>query len=437
MRNLKSIASCGGPRYLLDMLRAGTIALACGLAWATSAGAAPIPREEFLWRAALGGDVTNGGLYRVRVPGDVSDGSRAFPSDVRVLDEVGAEWPFFVWKPEGRRSGGGFRVEPFPPLEFEQPARHVRQEFSVLPRRGDDALHSRVVITTAGRDFVRRAELLGSEDRTNWILLADGYLLDQPRDIRLSNRVLEYGATNLPFLQVRIYPSARNGREALQVQSVEVLPEAAEESRAALVSPRPIDVPPEDLKVGVQTIEYDLGHRNLPVVRLRIEAADSDFARPLKVFGRNSETNAWRWVADGGIHRMGDQVRTAVDVGHATYRFLKVELYHYEQAPLAVTNILAEVEPVFLVLEAASARRAHVYFGCSTFSLPRYDLQRRVTDEEILAAPMLELERRQRNPSRLAHNLGAYGRWLGAMALGVLGILVVIVLVNWVRRRFA
>lgn len=420
---------------MYDMSRAGIIALVAGWLAMGPAVAAPIPREDFSWRSLLRGALTNGRLYRVRVTGDVSDGSRAFPSDLRVMDDAGEEWPFFVWKPEGRRVGGGFQVRRLTGGLQEEPARHVRQDLEVTRRRPDDtALHSRVVITTAGRDFVRRTEVLGSVDRTNWILLADGYLLDQPRDIRLSNRVIQYGATNLPFLQLRIYPSVRSGREEVVLQEVEVLPDAAMESQADLVTLQP--VPAEDLKVGVQTLQYDLGYRNLPVIRLRLDAVDQDFARPLKVFGRNTATNAWRWVADGGIHRMGDQVRNSVDLGNATYRHLKVELYHYEQPPLTVTNAVVEVEPVYLVLEAGAGRPAYVYFGAATFSLPRYDLQRRATEEEILAAPLIELEARARNPSRLAHSLRAYGRWLGVLALGVLGILTLIVIVNWVRRRF-
>jgi hypothetical protein len=138
------------------------------------------------------------------------------------------------------------------------------------------------------------------------------------------------------------------------LQHVEVLPDAEAEVQADQLALAPMEVPREDLKVGVQTLQYDLGYRNLPVIRLRLDTADRDFARPLKVFGRNTATNSWRWVADGGIHRMGDQVRSAVDLGNATYRYLKIELYHYEQPPLTVTGVVAELEPVFLVVEAAS-----------------------------------------------------------------------------------
>lgn len=288
-----------------------------------ASAAEPLPQDAFAWRAPVRGAVTNGGLYRVKVPGHVLDGSRAFPADLRIFDRAGNEWPFYVWKSRAERNG---RAAP---------------------------------------------------------------------------------------------PDGTNG--------------AGTAARALA----PMDVPREDLKSGVQTLVLDVGHRNVPVIRLRLETADAEFACPLKVYGRNMATNSWRWVADGGIHRLDGQVRDAVEIRDATYRYLKVELYHYEQPPPAVTNVLAEFREIVLVTEALSGLRAHAYVGAAAVSLPRYDLQRRTSDEEVLAAPWAEFGPRERNPTRLARTLQAYGRWLGAMALAVMGILGAFVALKWMRHRAA
>lgn len=65
------------------------------MALAHGAVAAP-DRKDFRWRAPVLEPVQSGLLYRAILPLHVFDGSRAFPADVRLLDEHGAEWPFFI-----------------------------------------------------------------------------------------------------------------------------------------------------------------------------------------------------------------------------------------------------------------------------------------------------------------------------------------------------
>lgn len=416
---------------------ATSLVLLTAAGW-TLAPAATLPLETFAWRAPLRGSFTNGALYRLKVPLDVLDGSRAFPADLRILDREGHEWPFYVWRAGALREQMRPRVEWLETRAQEPPARAVQVDLRVHPARAAAALrHDRVLVVTSGQDFVRRVEILGSDDRAAWRPLGEGHLVDEPRDARLGNRLIEYGATNVPYLRVLVYPSARNAQEVITVRSIDVLPAEAGELAEQRQPLARLAVPAEDLKVGVQTLEYDVGFQNLPLQRLRMEAADETYARPVKVFGRNIATNAWRWVADGGLHRMDGQVRSSVDLREAPYRFLKVELYHYEQSPLTVTSAVVELEPSFIIFEAQEGARPYLYFGASRFMLPRYDLPRRATEAEILAAPACEAGPRQRNPSRLARSLRQYGRWMGAAALGVFGILGALVLVNVIRRRIA
>lgn len=189
---------------------------------------------------------------------------------------------------------------------------------------------------------------------------------------------------------------------------------------------------PKEQKQGVQTLLLDVGVRNRPLQMLRLFASDTNFALPAKVFGRNAETNSWRWVGDGGVHRMEDQVREAIALRGCAYRWLKVELYHYEGAPLNVTNVTAEATPNYFIFEAQGEDRPFIYFASSTHVLPYYNLQKKTTERDVAEASLVELGRRQMNPQRLAIGLGRYGHWLTVAAGVVVGALVLIVVV----RRF-
>ncbi|MCS6770506.1 MAG: DUF3999 domain-containing protein [Kiritimatiellae bacterium] len=57
--------------------------------------AAPDP-SIYKWRAPILEPVVSGSLYRAMVPLHLFDGSRAFPADLRLIDENGEDVPFFI-----------------------------------------------------------------------------------------------------------------------------------------------------------------------------------------------------------------------------------------------------------------------------------------------------------------------------------------------------
>lgn len=81
-------------------MRGSRWAFGIWLGVAAVAAAAPSV-HEFTWRAEIRGTWGNGDLCSVPVDAGVLAHCRAFPMDVRIVDDSGAEWPFFV-----RRDGG-------------------------------------------------------------------------------------------------------------------------------------------------------------------------------------------------------------------------------------------------------------------------------------------------------------------------------------------
>lgn len=195
--------------------------------------------------------------------------------------------------------------------------------------------------------------------------------------------------------------------------------------------------PPDEGSVseGIQRVYFDVGHRFLPLRTLSLESSDDSFARAVKVFGRNHPTNQWRWMADGGIHRLPGRERLQIDLNHSRYRYLKVEVFNYEEPRLAIDGAQVGVESQFLITQPAGPGRAHLYFGSSLYLLPRFELQHRAGKAAIESAQPAEFGSRQRNPHRLLHEVWAYGRLLGSILLGAAALFVALVLLK--RRRAA
>ena len=152
---------------------------------------------------------------------------------------------------------------------------------------------------------------------------------------------------------------------------------------------------------------------------------------PVKVFGRNDATNLWRWVADGGVDRVDGRVRSAVPLHGAAYRYLRIDV-DAPEIPIDALLVEAWATPERIVFEAAGDSPAWLYVGGDDVPFPRFDLQHRLSPEQIENAQPCQLGKRRANPYRVVVVLRQYGWWMGGVAAGVL---VVFATVTWARRR--
>ncbi len=404
----------------------------CGVA----AHAAGDLREEFAWRQTLDGDFAEGGLYRLAVPGAIFDGCRAFPDDLRIIDETGQQWPFFLWTPSEKQD---VRVVPSQTLNasvVEKPDRYLRQDLRIAPdpETGRPREHNQVILRTPGRDFIRRVEVYGKEGEAPWAFLGSGYLVDYSRDARAANGTIRYPVSTLPLIQVRVFPNARDATEPLSIDHLCAGLCVTEPGELEPVPLTQMETPKDERTNECQVLVFDTGARTRPVERLTIRADDREYARSVRVSARNDETNVWRWVADGEIHRIGQDVQDAVGVKWASYRFLKLEVFHYDDRPLTNVRVEALAVPRYIVFEAGGGRKPELYYGAKV-EAPRYDLERRKGKEALSSAPVAKIEPRTDNVMHEVTWLEKYGRWLAVLAVGAVSVLVLWVVLGMLKRQ--
>lgn len=389
--------------------------------------------ELFTWRAPLAGAWTNDALYVAPVPLAVWDGSELFPADLRIFDENGREWPFYLTDRKARMAEVIWDVEPAGQRLETLPVRHLRHTVHLQGRGASaEARHHQAVILMAGLDFDRRVEVLGRREGGEWEWLGQAHLINRPGATRAGNRNVFYEPTTFTQLQFRIYPSAPVPDEPLVLLGLTVLSESNPDTESWLDvtwTPRPEAAGP-----GVQSLVADLGYRNLPLRHVRLELGAGPGAFPVKLYGRSSSTNSWRWVADGTVAAYRDRRRTTLELQQTGYRYLRVDFLHVDQDPVTVLSSQAGYEPLHLVFEADYGHHPHLYFGAARSPLPRYDLQRRVGPGLPGSVLPAEVGERRRNPARMAAALRSYGRTLVWSASGVVAGLVVLIFVKRLRR---
>jgi hypothetical protein len=404
--------------------------LAC-MPWFSAALAG---EPAFEWRQPIRGGVEQGQLYRIRVTPELFDGCRAFPSDIRVLADGTNQWPFFIWAPAPSEDVVTLDTEILNTSVDAGPERFLRADVHLLGGAGNPRpRHDRITINTAGDQYVRRVEVLGSDDGADWKRMASGYLVDQRREIQIVSRTIFYPLSDYPWLQVRIYPNAQHADEDIVLRGVSVGATVRKEGETEAVELSLSELPPDDRRPGINGIVMDQGVEGRPLASLKVEAGPGEYTRAVRISGRNEPTNAWRWVAEGSLLRFGDQERNTIDLKDTFYRYLLLEEFHYDDVPIRVERVTASAVPRYIVFEAGQGDDPGVRYGSTQASVPRYDLQRRTKEDRIRAARLLELGR----PLALATPQAAlpYGRWLALLGVGVASLVVILVVVNMVRRE--
>ena len=392
-------------------------------------------RTQFAWRQAVAGHGATGELYRIQIPREVFDGCRQFPSDLRVLDETGRQWPFYIFTPEGKTTTETVPIKTINASRVESKDRYVRQDV-VIPadaENGHRREHNQVILRTPGSDFLRRVEVYGSDDQKDWGLLGAGYLVDHSRDVRICNKSIRYPVSTFPFLQIRVYPNAQNATESLSVDGLLVANTVEGAGEYEKVPLRNIAVSRKDLKEGCQVLVYDVEAKNRPIERLTVQAEDREYARSLRIYGRNEETNTWRWVADAEIHKLGGSLQESLLLKGFAFQFLKIEMYNYDDAPLHGLSVNAQAVSRYLVTEWQGGE-ASLFYGAPEVEAPRYDLRRRRGDDEAATAPLLRLRDRE-SQFRKSSGFGKVGSWLATVAVGLVSFLVIWIIVRMMKRQ--
>jgi hypothetical protein len=382
----------------------------------------------------LEGRPEKGAAGRLRIPGDVFDQARSFPADLRILDDEGTQWPFFITTPVDRTLSEK-RIPQILNKAFVG-GQEPHWEFDlVLPEKDRLAGHNRLEISTSGSDFVRRVEIFRDAEKGARAHLASGYLISFPGTRDARNQTVSYPDSDVARLHVQIYTSAKNATEQFDVQSASIYClnkiSAERESVPAVRCP----VPAKETDERVQTFILDAGFKNRPVEFITFDVAGTSFVRCVSVYGRNVENEPWQHAGGGGIHRLEKDVATTIHVQTAS-RWLKVDIRQDDNLPLDIRDIRLEAVPRYLVFEAASMLPARLCFRGWDIPAPRYDLKKRISEADALALPLFATGSVKANPQGAAEPFfRKYSKVLGAAAVGAVSILTVWIIISMMRRQ--
>lgn len=375
-----------------------------------------------------------GAAGRLRIPGDVFDRSRDFPADLRLLDEAGTQWPFFIVMPSDRTVSEK-RIPQILNKAFVG-GRDPHWEFDlVMPEENRGAVHNRLEISTGGSDFVRRVEISHDAESGEPAHLGSGYLICFPNNRNARNNTVSYPDSDAARIHVQVYTSAKNADEKFDVQNATVYCRNKILAEHETVDAARCPVPDKETDERSQTFILDTGFKNRPVEFITFDVADSSFVRCVSVYGRNAENEPWCGAGGGEIHRLEKDVELTVGV-RAPYRWVKIDVQRNDNLPLAIKDIRLEAVPRYMVFEAVSKEPARLCFRGWDIPVPGYDLKKRISESAVVALPVYELGSVQPNPQGASPSVfRKYSKVLSAVAVGAVSLLTVWIIVSMMRRQ--
>ncbi|MCF7818398.1 MAG: DUF3999 domain-containing protein [Kiritimatiellales bacterium] len=368
---------------------------------------------------------------RLVVGSDIFGQSRNFPNDLRIFGEDGSQWPFFLHVP--RESAELRSLEPEILNRSFVPGSEPYLQFDlVVPSvDGKVPVHNRLELATSGRDFVRRVEVSTGQPPGR---MATGYLIDFSRQRNAKNQTLRYPDSDVARLHVRIYSNAQSAEEPFDLVSARLHYRAAAKVGRETVDFVDLDVPEREQQKGASTRILDVGETDRPVEFITFAIKNQSYARCVSIFGRNDDHEPWRWVGGGEIHALAGEQENTVKLG-AKDRFLKIHVFHYDDAPLDIAAIQLEAIPRYLVFEAASAGRATLCFRAWDIDAPRYDLKGRVADDTMAAIPLFQTLETQANSTVRPQPWRKYSKLLGGLAVAGVSLLVLWIIASMLRQQ--
>lgn len=397
-------------------------------------GEKPALASRFELCCPLAARLEKGARGRLRIPGAVFDQSRNFPADLRILDDAGTQWPFFIAKPADRT------------LSEKQIPKMLNKAFVggtqphwefdlVMPEAASGAVHNRLEISTSGNDFVRRVEISRSKAGGLSAHLGTGYLVSFPDNRDARNNSIAYPDTDAPRLHVAVFTSAKNADEQFEVLRVAVTCQDRIAAEREPVAATRCPVPENEAGRRTQTFILDSGFKKRPVEFITFDVTDVSFARSVSVTGRNAENEPWQNAGGGEIHRFEKGEETSISV-RAAHRWIKIEVRQDDNLPLDIQAVRLEAIPRYLAFEAAGGMPARLCFRGWEIPAPRYDLKTRTSEAAALTWPMIELQGMQ--PNAPVSSISLYRKYsglIGAVIIGGVSLFVIWIIIRMMRQQ--
>ncbi len=309
---------------------------------------------------------------RIDVPFDLYAHADAGLSDLRIIDDTGAETPYIVYGPQSR-----------PPVENRAA---TLRERSFLPNQCTQlvidlgpttAFHNGVEIRTSQTNFIHWVEIAVSDDAKTWRIVKDRAPISSFTGENIAgSRLVRYPDTNARYIRERIFEPAR----AFPVSAVDVSFSAELKQPPQIVVPANLQADPKAPKTSTRWIA-DLEESKAPVDGVRFTTSQTQFFRVVRLQSSDDNEN-WIEYDSGAIYRYKQGEKQAESLQITTpysccrHRYWKIEIVNANDAPLTEVTAALLAAPRAILFFPQPGHTYRLVYGNAKATEPTYDLAR-------------------------------------------------------------
>ena len=342
----------------------------CGLLSLVLTAFADFTRSEWQFSKPVESTTSNDGYMRVSVDGEVYRRSQRSLADLRLVDDLGKESPYSI---DAQREST--TVESYEPKIFNRAL--LPDAYSTLTLDFEQETESNtLVLETSSRNFKRRVEIAGSNDRKQWLVLkADGYIFDFSGDQKIHLTAIKYPDSKYRYLQVKVW----NGKEEpLTIEGASLSRVKTTQARRAVRGVR-LHSREEDAKLKATVCVLDLTYENLPADFLTIDTPEENFSRMVEIQAGN-DLKLWESAQQGDLYRFRTDKysveKKTLRFPEVRCRYVKLLVYNHDDPPLKLAAFEVQGVEEDLVCRTQPDRRYSLYYGNPQAHAPRYDFER-------------------------------------------------------------
>jgi hypothetical protein len=354
---------------------------------------------------------------KFEVTPDIYNRGQKHLPDLRLFDTSEKQVPYLIIHPWQQ-----MKKTQFNPQILNRTTDQQKRSFLTLDF-GDNKMKNYIEIDTKGSNFRRAVRIEGSNDNKDFfILVSEAFVFSIDKGKKSS----VFSGINLPendyrYLRVRVVP-AEDDILAPEITEVRIYRRESIDTEPTTLTPRQTGHL-EDSEQNVSIYDYDLGYMNLPISNIRLDITDKSFYRLVKVEARNqitqmveieSEDNMiryqeveqnWIHISNSAIFRylsedekIEENVSIPVSPESTKFRYLRLTIRNYDDLPLAVMGIEADILQEKVLFENPGASGIRVYVGSETAKKPRYDIEKKLEFPTKADAAIAKLSKLKKNP---------------------------------------
>ena len=329
-----------------------------------------------------------------QVDAEIYDGSFGVLQSLRIIDADSREAPYQMVTKRG-----SVHREEFSPRLLNNSYLAGRHNSFVLDLGEEPPSVNELTVQTTSTNFTRRASVEGSENQSEWNLLAeDAYIFDFSRNIRSKHLRIGFPLSNFRYLRVKVHD---DGSGPLELKGAKIFRVKKEEAQAERW-PLSIIRRTENKEERTTEIILDAGYLGLPIRTLELDVASRNYHRNVRI---HSSEDLEEWVSLGnGIIFDYDLPRfkkTSTRLSfreNARGRYFRLTVENFDDRPLDIAGASGSGLVRRIVLPLTGKALYRTYFGNRKAKTPRYDLVHRIPYIETERLPHLSLGPRWSNP---------------------------------------